>query len=326
MMTRLKRSIVIVTVFCALIGAVSFTPSLSSAAQADDSDTDKKAPALERQELQKSTAPAMTPQISPAARDLQLRVVANPAPPEDRPGASQAKRVRLTLRTVDDFLLYAATAPVSEKERVRAAIARRAGDERIGAAIQERYRKIVEDDYDFALVALSVLGELRAKNSIPFFAGILDERVSANDRDFEHGLSRGDALNMLQAKAVEGLAYLKDPEADEIVLKTAAEHPSRHVRSAAVQAMLYNADDKAEARRKLEGVLSDEDRSLLDLVRRTGARQTGDFNARLAEIYKKYPDEMAAAPGEPTERTDAEYKDDSDPKNEAVTPQRGADR
>ena len=50
---------------------------------------------------------------------------------------------------------------------------------------------------------LSVLGELRVENSIPFFTEILTRKVKDGTRDLEHGLSQRDMLNMLQAKAVE---------------------------------------------------------------------------------------------------------------------------
>lgn len=232
------------------------------------------------------------------------------------------KSVTLSVETLDEFLIYAATSPVSEKENVRKIIAEQTGNEKIGLAIQESYRNTVRDDFDFALVQLSVLGELRAKNSIPFFVELLRTKVKDGTRDLEHGLSQRDRLSMLQVKAVQGLAYLQSPEADKIVIKTAAEHTSRAVRSAAVQAMLYNSNDKNITRKNLERILKTKDRSLLDLVRRTSTTKAEEFNNQLAEYYRKYPDEVATAPGKPTEKTATDYRDEKDSRNDAVKPQR----
>jgi hypothetical protein len=243
-------------------------------------------------------------------------------PPSLDPPILRTEPVKLSVDTLDEFLVYAATSPVSERETVRKMVSEQAGNEEIGIALQKSFQTTVGDDFDFALVQLSVLGELRAENSIPFFTEILTRKVRDGTRDLEHGLSERDMLNMLQVKAVQGLAYLQNPEADEVVLETAAEHHSRAVRSAAVQAMLYNAGDKDGTRARLEKVLRQEDRSLLDLVRRTPSTEKEEFNNQLAEYYRKYPEEVATAPGEPTGQTAAEYRDEEDSRDEAAKPQR----
>ena len=59
------------------------------------------------------------------------------------------------------------------------------------------------------------------------------------------------SLATLQAKAIDGLAYLQSRRADEEVLNQVQKHPSIIVRSEAISAYLWNQKDKAVARRTL---------------------------------------------------------------------------
>ena len=73
-------------------------------------------------------------------------------------------------------------------------VSEQAGNEEIGIALQKSFQTTVGDDFDFALVQLSVLGELRAENSIPFFTEILTRKVRDGTRDLEHAPNEANDL------------------------------------------------------------------------------------------------------------------------------------
>lgn len=286
--------------------------------------------AIGNDQVEKKTAPAtetlrqQTTKAQPTINREALKAVeVKPAgPPAFERSTAQTTKMQLTSENVYDFLVWAATSPRDQKEDVRAEIARRAGDEKISAKIQELYPSILKDDFDFALVALSVLGELRAKNSVEFFSGVLDQRYPRETVQADPGLTKRESIELLQSKAVEGLAYLGDETADKLVLKAAAGHPSRAVRSAAVRAYLYNAENPQAAREKLRDILKEDDLIFLDTISKGAMSSPEEFNKRLAEFYARHPDQKFEAPGDPQgpERADEPARPDKD---ETQTPAPG---
>lgn len=270
--------------------------------------------------LQRETVRAQ-PQINREA--LQAVRVQNAAPPEFERSQAEFKNMSLDDNNVYDFLVWAATSPRVQKEAVRAEIAARSGDEKISTQIQKLYPEILRDDFDFALVTLGVLGELKAKNSVKFFAGVLNQGYPADKTAADPGLTRREAIELLQSKAVQGLAYLGDDAATAIVLEAARSHPSRAVRSTAAEAFMFNAANKDDARKKLEDTLRAEDKVFLDTVSKGAMRNQEEFNKQLAEFYQRHPNEQFAPPGEPQgpERADEPVTD----KDENRIP-RAADR
>jgi hypothetical protein len=103
-------------------------------------------------------------------------------------------------------------------------------------------------------------------------------------------------LAMLQAKAVDGLAYLHDPKADEEVLWAASKHPSRVVRAEAIDAYLFNHGDSAQAREQLARVVRPDERLFLDRVRRVQGENAESFNRKLDGYLKSHPDRLPPNP------------------------------
>lgn len=254
-------------------------------------------------------------------RQIDLSRAQSPAPPRLQQTTASMKVMELDNSNVYDFLVWAATSPRGQKELVRAAIMRRAGDEKISAEIQALYPKILDDDFDFALVALGVLGELRALGSIKFLEGVLNQPYPKETVRADPGLTKRESIELLQSKAVQGLAYLGDPAADDIVFKAAASHPARAVRSAAVDALLYNARSEA-TRERLIKTLRPEDQIFLDQVSKGAVQSPEEFNKRLAGFYERHPEAKFEAPGEPKgpERPDRRLKLRTD---EKIAPQSG---
>ena len=95
---------------------------------------------------------------------------------------------------------------------------------------------------------------------------------------------------MLQAKAIDGLAYLRNPEADNEVLRAAGKHPSRIVRAEAIDAYLWNHQDSAEAKATLARYVRPDEKVFLDRVRRGDGEGAEQFNPKLAQFLKAHPE------------------------------------
>jgi hypothetical protein len=131
------------------------------------------------------------------------------------------------------------------------------------------------------------------------------EELPKEDEEVGHGaLGRRDVLEMLQSKAVEGIAILGTTEADERVFRVIRDHPSAAVRSTAVDAYLFNQRDSIEAHDRLREALSPADATLADRTRHTGSVDRDAFNANLKRFYALHPEEVAPEPGRPLDSPD----------------------
>jgi hypothetical protein len=68
-------------------------------------------------------------------------------------------------------------------------------------------------------------------------------------------------LEMLEAKAIEGIANARNDASDRFVLHVVANHPSRFVRTQAIAAYLFNHDYSAQAREMASKVARADERS-----------------------------------------------------------------
>ncbi|MEP6697768.1 MAG: hypothetical protein ABJA34_12960 [Pseudonocardiales bacterium] len=163
---------------------------------------------------------------------------------------------------------------MSDVEVIRARIADSRGDDAVVDRLHEELWALPLVDVSRHRVLLATIGELRDGRS----AGKLHEFVwyegeftppqpsPDESRSCQFEL---DATEMLQARAVEMLAFLNTDEASTATLEVAARHPKRAVRLAAIDAYLFNHGDTADAAEKLHGLVPPEDRSAVGLPRRT---------------------------------------------------------
>jgi len=163
----------------------------------------------------------------------------------------------------------------------------------------DRYRQA---DVGMSLLTLSVIGELRRGDALGRLERLVWEDLPETDEVGHGDLSRRDLLEMLQAKAAEGIAYLATDEADEIIFRVTQHHSSTAVRSAAVDAFLFNHNDSDEARARLEEVLLPKDAAFAGRVRQTRSMDRDEFNAGLRRFYAMHPEEVAPEPGRPPVR------------------------
>jgi hypothetical protein len=229
---------------------------------------------------------------APAAEPIDPPVL-NITPPASNP-------VAFTAKNLDAFIAWASRSNDEDREAVRAYLLRAAPADWAIDPLFERFEKARAENFDGALIVLSLLGELRNPKSVAVFQKIIWEQPVAAEKIEDGGLTALDVQEMLQSKAVEGLAYIQSPESSDATLEIIAKHPGQAVRSAAADAFLYNAGDNTEARERLLKALRPEEQYMADRARKSAKGSIDVFNEQLALFYERHPEFIADKPEEPT--------------------------
>lgn len=152
-------------------------------------------------------------------------------------------------------------------------------------------------DHSRALVVLAILGETRSPHAERCLARFLEIPFPQDGKPTEEGeIPEQTALATLQAKAVDGLAYLNTKSADEVVLKQVSDHPSIIVRAEAINAYLYNKKNSPEARATLQRRVRKGEEIYLDRVSREEGETRDTFNRKLDTFLKKHPEVVGRGP------------------------------
>ncbi len=230
-----------------------------------------------------STEPALT---RPSELD-KARLESKP-PSLAVPAASAAQAARA-------FIDWAGASTVRQTEEVRRLIAEARENASVAAAFCDEASRAAQSDHSRALLALSILGEMRSRVGEDCLRKLLHQPFPEKGTLAHGEIVEQTALGMLQAKAVDGLAYLHAARADEEVLWAVAKHPSRIVRAEAIEAYLWNHSDSSEARATLQKYVRADEAIFLDRIRREPQENAESFNRRLAAFLKAHP-EVAPAP------------------------------
>ena len=233
---------------------------------------------------------------------------------------TKAQPVALTPESVKEFVLWASGSGLDEQEKVREAIQKAAHDDVVLKLLFQEYDSVEINDVGYSLIVLSIIGELKNPTSIPQLVAIINQELPAIDSAVHSGLSNRDYAEILASKAVECLAYLRTPEANQLTLKVIAEHNSSAVRSAAIDAYLFNNGDSREAKDRLRKIVKEEDKPLIDRVRFKRTGDAASFNAELNRFYELNPKEVAENPGEPSQKL--KLSDSSNMENPVTPPKR----
>ena len=194
------------------------------------------------------------------------------------------------------FIDWAASSTKEQAELVRKAVAEAGRN----ADIMEAFCKEAFDaqpvDHSRALVVLSLIGEARSKYGeeclVRFMALSFPEKGTVVDGE----ILEQTALATLQAKAIDGLAYLRSDTADKIVFEAIAKHPSRIVRAEAIAAYLWNHEYSDRAREALKPYVHKDELIFLDRVVKREGEPKESFNRKLEAYLKLHPDLKPPAP------------------------------
>ena len=199
-------------------------------------------------------------------------------------------------RAAEAFVKWASQSTVQEREDGRKAIEAARENKDIAAALCEQAFAAQSKDNSRALVILAIIGELRSPDGEECLRRFLNQPLPTKGTIVEGQIIEQVALATLQAKAVDGLAYLGTETGNAEVLKAVSEHPSIIVRAEAINAYLWNQKNSAEARATLQRYVRKGEEIYLDRVRREEKETARTFNPKLEAYLKQHPEVIPPAP------------------------------
>jgi hypothetical protein len=194
------------------------------------------------------------------------------------------------------FIEWASLSTPAEQEDARRALAAASDNDDIARAFFDAALAAEKIDHSRALVALSLLGEMRNRAAEAWLVDFIRRPLPQGGTLVDGEIIEQTALATLQAKAIDGLAYLNTESANGEVLRAVAEHPSRIVRAEAIDAYLWNHGDSQEARETLRHYVRKGEEIFLDRVRRGHGESAQSFNRKLATYLKVHPEAMPPLP------------------------------
>jgi hypothetical protein len=224
-------------------------------------------------------------------------------PPKFDPHSVPTLRpIGLAPDTIERFVRWVASVPVSDVQRIRDEIATAHNDELVLGALFGHLFQLPVADFGRHLLLLAIVGELRHPKSVKLLIKFVNLPA---DSVFAQSLIRpsgGSAITYpnysaaLQARAAEMLAYIRTPDALGEVLRLASEHDSRTVRLAALDAFIFNHDDSPEAMDRARAAARPGEAKFVGLARRERGCNPNEFEAKVRAFYERYPEENPPDP------------------------------
>jgi hypothetical protein len=186
---------------------------------------------------------------------------------------------------------------VDEHDDVALALASVSQNWEIAQAFCDEAFNAQNTDHTRALLVLSLLGEMRSELGADCLYNFLWQPLPDTGTISEGGeIVERTSLSMLEAKAVEGIAYLRNPVADQMVLEAVAAHPSRNVRASAIDAFKWNHGDSSQVIQTLLGYVRPDELIFVDRIRRESGETLDTFDAKLAQYLAQHPEVVPPDP------------------------------
>jgi hypothetical protein len=247
------------------------------------------------------------------AADMTLAGATQPEPPTTQ--ASKAPRPSVTVKelaakpapaltgqgeeavkSVMAFVDWAGASTASQDEFIRKTMAGARENAAVLEAFCEVAFKAMEADHSQALLTLGLLGEARSPLGSRCMMKIMDQPWPTEGTLVDGEILEQTALAQLQAKAVDGLAYMRGDKTDRMVLGYAGKHPSRIVRAEAISAYLWNHDYAESAKAQLKEATRKEEWVFIDRLVKRPQEPKEVFNEKLARFLKTHPELVAPVP------------------------------
>lgn len=167
------------------------------------------------------------------------------------------------------------------------------------AALEHEFYDALPRDQSRAIVALAVIGEIRSAVVEPVLQRVLrmplPERVSLSDTPqgvLGHTpvMDPRSALEAIEARAIQGLAYQRTASSNASVLDHIANHESKVVRAVGVSAYQWNNGDDDTRRTELLNVVRPRERFFLDRVQTLPGDNVYTRSERVERFRDTYPE------------------------------------
>ena len=234
-------------------------------------------------------APGAGSPADPNPSEIVKKLALQPAPELAGKGEAAQKSARA-------FIDWAGASTQAQDDTIRRMLAVAAGNADIVSAFCSEALASQQVDHDRALVVLGLLGEMRSPQGLDCLAKFVSLPLPEKGTLVDGEIIEQTALATLQAKAIDGLAYLKNDQADRIVLDAVAKNPSRIVRAEAIAAYIWNHDNSPRAQAALKSVVHKDELIFMDRVVRQAGDKAESFNQKLATYLKAHPEVNAPKP------------------------------
>ena len=200
-----------------------------------------------------------------------------------------------------EFLAWASASTVNQREPARSIIASASNNDDIARALADAAAEAIGRDHSRALVAISILGEMRNQVAVDFLRKVIAISPPTEGPVYEGENLAETSLVQLQAKAVDGLGYLRNAGTNEELLRLVQGHPARGVRAEAIRSFLFNFSESAdggtqEARALLLKNVRQDELIFIDRPNHLPGESSRTFNAKLAAYFQLHPELVAPNP------------------------------
>jgi len=165
----------------------------------------------------------------------------------DLPAKASADQVELALYDVLPQVYRATTKDLPVVAEVVAKLRQQPG---AVEAMARQYKQLPAEALEHRIMVLSILGEMKRSDAMAQLREVVWAPLPPADSEADK-LTARDFEEMVQVKAVEGLAFLATPQADAAVREVIAKHESLHVRVSAIDAYMWNHGDRKETAAEL---------------------------------------------------------------------------
>jgi hypothetical protein len=200
-------------------------------------------------------------------------------------------------QSTQSFIEWAGSSNVDEREDGRTVIA---GAQNNDDVVRALYDELIEaqkkKNHGRALLVLAILGEMRNAQGEGLLRDFVRLPLPEKGTEVAGEIIEQTALAMLQAKAIDGLAYQHSASGDKEVLRVIAENPSRIVRAEAIDAYLWNHGDTAAARAAASRYVRKDETIFLDRLRREEGESAETFNRKLQAYLEAHPEVVPPEP------------------------------
>lgn len=209
----------------------------------------------------------------------------------DLPSAAPVEDVELALSDVLPQVYRATKADLPVVAELVETLRRQPG---AVEAMARQYRQLPAEAVEQRLVVLGMLGEMKRPDAVAQLREVVWAPLPLVDSQPEM-LTERDVEEMVQVKAVQGLAYLATPQADAAVREVIERHEALHVRVSAIDAYMWNHGDSPETAAELYRLLPAELHPYVERPRFHGGMDRQEFDRRLRAWQKRWGSQFQSA-------------------------------
>jgi hypothetical protein len=154
-------------------------------------------------------------------------------------------------------------------------------------AMARQYRQLPAEAVEQRLVVLGILGEMKRSDAMAQLREVVWAPLPLAAPQAER-LTERDMEEMVQVKAVQGLAYLATPQADAMVREVIEKHEALHVRVSAIDAYMWNHGDSPQTAAELYRLLPADLHLYVERPRFHSGMDRKEFTRRLRTWQAKW--------------------------------------